>query len=86
MTKFSKKLSIIIPVYNEKNTIEKVLDKISKIKHVKKEIIVVDDFSDDGSSEILRANKKKISKGKNKLFWNKNLNSKKHLSYKMFFK
>ena len=62
MSKFSKKLSIIIPVYNEKNTIEKVLDKISKIKDVKKEIIVVDDFSDDGSYEILRANKKKISK------------------------
>lgn len=31
-------------------------------------------------------NKKKISKGINKLFWNKNLNSKKHLSYTMFFK
>ena len=60
MSKFSKKLSIIIPVYNEKNTIEKVLDKICKIKDVKKEIIVVDDFSDDGSSEILRANKKKF--------------------------
>jgi len=62
MTKFSKKLSIIIPVYNEKNTIEKVLDKITKITDVKKEIIVVDDFSDDGSYEILKINKKKITK------------------------
>lgn len=62
MTKFSKKLSIIIPVYNEKNTIEKVLDKITKITYVKKEIIVVDDFSDDGSYEILKINKKKITK------------------------
>jgi len=62
MTKFSIKLSIIIPVYNEKNTIEKVLDKITKITDVKKEIIVVDDFSDDGSYEILKINKKKITK------------------------
>lgn len=31
-------------------------------------------------------NKKKISKEKNKLFWNKNLNSKNFLSYTMFFK
>ena len=62
MTKFSKKLSIIIPVYNEKNTIEKVLDKITKITYIKKEIIVVDDFSDDGSYEILKINKKKITK------------------------
>ena len=62
MTKFSKKLSIIIPVYNEKKTIEKVLDKITKITDVKKEIIVVDDFSDDGSYEILKINKKKITK------------------------
>jgi glycosyltransferase involved in cell wall biosynthesis len=62
MTKFSKKLSIIIPVYNEKNTIEKVLDKITKITDVKKEIIVVDDSSDDGSYEILKINKKKITK------------------------
>jgi glycosyltransferase involved in cell wall biosynthesis len=62
MTKFSKKLSIIIPVYNEKNTIEKVLDRITKIRDIKKEIIVVDDFSDDGSYEILKINKKKITK------------------------
>jgi glycosyltransferase involved in cell wall biosynthesis len=62
MIKFNKKLSIIIPVYNEKNTIEKVLDKIDKITDIKKEIIVVDDFSDDGTGEILKINKKKITK------------------------
>jgi glycosyltransferase involved in cell wall biosynthesis len=62
MKKFKKKLSIIIPVYNEKNTIEKVLNKIHKQTDIKKEIIVVDDASSDGSTYILKKNKNKISK------------------------
>jgi len=61
MIKFKKKLSIIIPVYNEKNTIEKVLNKIHKLKNIKKEIIVVDDASYDGSANILKKNKNKIT-------------------------
>ena len=62
MIKFNKKLSIIIPVYNEKNTIEKLLNKIHKLVNIKKEIIVVDDASNDGTKEILIKNKKKINK------------------------
>ena len=62
MIKFNNKLSIIIPVYNEKNTIEKLLNKIHKLRNIKKEIIVVDDASNDGSVNILRKNKKKINK------------------------
>jgi dolichol-phosphate mannosyltransferase len=62
MTKFKKKLSIIIPVYNEKNTIEKLLNKIHKLYHIKKEIIVVDDASYDGSTNILKKNKNKFTK------------------------
>ena len=62
MIKFKKKLSIIIPVYNEKNTIEKLLNKIHKLTDIKKEIIVVDDASHDGSANILRKNKNKITK------------------------
>ena len=61
MIKFKKKLSIIIPVYNEKKTIEKVLNKINKLKNIKKEIIVVDDASYDGSTNILKKNKNKIT-------------------------
>ena len=38
MIKFNKKLSIIIPVYNEKNTIETLLRKIYKVRDIKKEI------------------------------------------------
>ena len=59
MIKFKKKLSIIIPVYNEKNTIQTLLNKIHKLKDIKKEIIVVDDASYDGSANILKKNKNK---------------------------
>lgn len=62
MIKFKKKLSIIIPVYNEKNTIEKILKKIHKLTNLKKEIIVVNDASSDGSTDILNKNKNKITK------------------------
>ena len=42
------KTSIVIPVYNEFATIDLILQKIKKID-IEKEIIVVDDFSSDGS-------------------------------------
>lgn len=52
------KLSIIIPCFNEKNTIEKILDKIyqslSSYKILQYEIIIVDDCSSDGTIEILK--------------------------------
>jgi len=50
------KLSIIIPVYNEKNTILDVLNKIEKVDmgKMEKEIILIDDFSTDGTREILK--------------------------------
>jgi glycosyltransferase involved in cell wall biosynthesis len=47
-----KKLSIIIPVYNEANTISEILEKVSKvnlIQGIHKEIIVVNDHSTDDS-------------------------------------
>lgn len=56
-----EKLSIIIPVYNEENTILTILEEIEKIEFcgLKKEIILVDDCSQDGSSEILQGLKNK---------------------------
>jgi glycosyltransferase involved in cell wall biosynthesis len=51
-----KKLSIIIPVYNEEKTIQFVLDKIKKVElisNIKKEIILVNDASKDGSKFII---------------------------------
>ena len=60
MSNFNKKLSIIIPVYNEKHTIQKILNKIYNLKNLKKEIIVINDASTDGTKEILNRNKKKL--------------------------
>jgi glycosyltransferase involved in cell wall biosynthesis len=48
------KISIIIPCFNEFTTITKIIDKILEIKKFDFEIIVIDDFSNDGSREILK--------------------------------
>jgi glycosyltransferase involved in cell wall biosynthesis len=48
------KLSVVIPVYNEKNTILELLDRVRSV-NMPKEIILVDDFSNDGTREILQA-------------------------------
>ena len=56
-------LSIIIPCYNEENTIEKIIDKILNQSQFDKEIIVIDDYSTDNTRKILKEIKdKKISK------------------------
>ncbi len=47
------KLSIVIPVYNEKETIHQILDKV-RSQEIEKEIIIVDDYSTDGTRDILR--------------------------------
>jgi glycosyltransferase involved in cell wall biosynthesis len=45
-------LSVLIPVYNEKDTIEELLRRV-KASPVDKEIIVVDDGSQDGTRDVL---------------------------------
>lgn len=47
------KLSVIIPVYNEKNTIFKVVERVASVP-IEKEIIIVDDGSTDGTKELLK--------------------------------
>jgi glycosyltransferase involved in cell wall biosynthesis len=47
------KVSIIIPCYNEKNTIERAIEAVRNAPVESKEIIVVDDGSDDGTRELL---------------------------------
>jgi len=48
------KISIIIPCYNEYKTINSILDKVTNLSDFKKEIIIVDDFSTDGTKEVLQ--------------------------------
>ena len=54
------KLSIIIPVYNEKDTLLKILKKVElvDIGDIEKEIIIIDDYSNDGTTQLLKTIKK----------------------------
>ena len=47
------KLSVIIPCFNEKNTINLILNEVHKITFIDFEIIVIDDCSTDGTRDIL---------------------------------
>jgi glycosyltransferase involved in cell wall biosynthesis len=49
------KLSVVIPCFNEKNTIAEIIDRVQKSPINNKEIIVVDDFSSDGTRDVLKA-------------------------------
>lgn len=73
MNKKYKKLSIVIPVYNEVNTIDKQIKEVVKANSLSldKEIIIIDDGSTDGTTNILRKYKKDknliiITQGSNK--------------------
>jgi glycosyltransferase involved in cell wall biosynthesis len=52
----TKKLSIVMPCYNEKHTIEKILDEVMAVNlgTTKKEIIIIDDGSSDGTRKLLK--------------------------------
>jgi glycosyltransferase involved in cell wall biosynthesis len=48
------KVSVVIPCYNEKDTIEKVVEAVCNAPLKSREIIVVDDCSKDGTQTLLR--------------------------------
>src|ERR1044072_6656831 len=52
-----KKLSIIIPAYNEEKTIALILDRINEVKlirNIEKEVIIVNDCSNDNSEQTIQ--------------------------------
>ena len=52
-----KKVSIVIPVYNEKNTVSKLVSAVmdASVLGLEKEIVLVDDKSTDGTKDVLEA-------------------------------
>ena len=63
------KLSIVIPAYNEKDTIDEIVRRVQNVEF-EKEIIIVDDYSNDGTRDkihkISGSNIKKLFHDKNK--------------------
>jgi len=55
------KLSVVIPAYNEKNTIQEIISRVKAVDDIDKEIIIVDDGSKDGTADILKDMKVKDS-------------------------
>jgi glycosyltransferase involved in cell wall biosynthesis len=56
-SKLPLRLSVIIPVYNERATLAQVLASVcGALPEVEKEVLIVDDFSQDGTREWLQAN------------------------------
>ncbi len=47
------KLSIVIPIYNERETLETLIAKVNAVDY-DKEILLIDDFSTDGTRELLK--------------------------------
>ena len=63
------KLSIVIPIYNERETLETLIAKVNSVDY-NKEIILIDDFSTDGTRKIL--NKYENKEGFKVLYHNHN--------------
>jgi glycosyltransferase involved in cell wall biosynthesis len=62
-------LSVVMPVYNERETIESMIARVLAVPALRTELIVVDDGSKDGTTDILRGLQAKYSF---KLFFKEN--------------
>jgi glycosyltransferase involved in cell wall biosynthesis len=57
LTPITLRASVVIPCFNERATINELLDRVHAVP-VEKEVIVVDDFSTDGTRDLLQARQK----------------------------
>jgi glycosyltransferase involved in cell wall biosynthesis len=53
LTPITLRVSVIVPCYNERGTVNELIDRVHAVP-VDKEVIVVDDYSTDGTRELLR--------------------------------
>ena len=53
MTTSVRRVSILIPVYNEENTIAIVVRKVLALGNLVKEVVIVDDGSTDGTAAVV---------------------------------
>jgi glycosyltransferase involved in cell wall biosynthesis len=66
-------ISIVVPVYNEKNTIQLQLEKVQAVKmSFEKDIIVIDDGSTDGTRQILEDIKGSMNSSFKVIYHNQN--------------
>jgi len=57
-------LSILMPAFNEKNTLSEIVEKIDRVElssDLKKQLIIIDDFSTDGTRELIKNLKSEFS-------------------------
>ena len=52
------KLSVVIPVYNERKTLDELISRVEAV-NLEKEIIIVDDASTDGTRDLLKKYEKR---------------------------
>jgi len=67
------KVTIIVPCYNEIDTIELILNKVAEFDTYPKQVIVVDDGSTDGTRELLEKNLRQTILIDDLIFHDKNL-------------
>ena len=70
-----KKISIVIPNYNNEKFIEKCLTSVISQDYPKKEIIIIDDGSTDSSVQVIEETIRKHKKIPIKLVWQNHLNA-----------
>jgi len=56
------RLSVVIPVYNEKTTISEIIRRVKSVSGIDMEIIIVDDCSTDGTRDILKKLEREVDK------------------------
>lgn len=64
-------LTIVIPAYNEKNTVREIVKRIKSVKNIRKQIILIDDCSTDGTAGIIK--NELLSKLNKVIFHKKNM-------------